>query len=637
LSDADDAREGAGDGAVVTEPGFAQLIETLSASYEFDFREYREGSLARRIRARMSHVHVDTFEAYTQFLAHHPGEHVQLFNTILINVTGFFRDAPAWRLLAEDVIPAMVERARNTRSIRVWSAGCSSGEEPFSVAMLLAEHLGHRAHDFTVKIYGTDVDEDALSAARHACYRADQLRDVPDDLVSRYFTPEGQLYRFRRDLRRWGIFGSHNVTQEPPLSHMDLVLCRNVLIYFSSELQDRVLSRLHYALREGGTLFLGRSESLLARSRLFRPRHLKWRIFERAGGPETYTIPLSERVGARDVVAAPEPSRAESSASLAARRALEALPFAVMVVDMGDTVVGWNAAAASLFDVPIAHALAQKFRDLDVSYRVEGLRARIEDVKTRHDTVRMDEVSFTRRNGDVARADVTLVPLVEGERMVGVMGVAVDSTEQPRLREQIARIAEQHATAIEELQSTNEELETTNEELQSTNEELETTNEELQSTNEELETTVEELHAANTELGALNTELEARTAELNRLDRAHRTFLNSLDEAVIGVDRHGVVTTWNHVAERLWGLRAEHVVGRALSLLPIGSVAPRAGAAAERVISTGRPEHVPDATYALPGGEERRGAMRVFPLRNEAGEVTGAVGTLMPGDGARSD
>jgi PAS domain S-box-containing protein len=171
----------------------------------------------------------------------------------------------------------------------------------------------------------------------------------------------------------------------------------------------------------------------------------------------------------------------------------------------------------------------------------------------------------------------------------------------------------------------------------STNAELETTNVELMSTNVELETRVVELHAANTELGTLNAELEARTAELNRLDREHRTFLNSLDEAVIGVDRHAVVTTWNHVAERLWGLRAEHVVGRALSLLPIGPVAPRAGAAAERVISTGRPEHVRDATYALPGGEERRGALRVFPLRNEAGEVTGAVGTLMPGDGARSD
>jgi two-component system, chemotaxis family, CheB/CheR fusion protein len=155
--------------------------------------------------------------------------------------------------------------------------------------MLRAEHLGPRASDFTVKIYGTDVDEDALATARQAASRTDHLRDVPDDFAERYFTREGQLYRFRRDLRRWCIFGAHNLTQEPPLSHLGLVLCRNVLIYFSSDLQQCVHSRLHYALRDGGVLFLGRSESLLARSRPFRPRHPQWRIFERANGVDTYT------------------------------------------------------------------------------------------------------------------------------------------------------------------------------------------------------------------------------------------------------------------------------------------------------------------------------------------------------------
>ena len=276
--------------APVSDQGLERLIEMVATSYNFDLRDYREGSLARRIRARMAVVHVGSFDDYARYLTSHPGEHVQLFNSILINVTTFFRDAPAWRILSEEIVPGIIESAEETRSIRAWSAGCSSGEEAYSLTMLFAEALGDRIHDFTVKIYGTDIDEDALATARHGLYRTDQLRDVPDALVDRYFSREGVLYHFRRDFRRWCIFGSHNLTSAPPLSHMDLVVCRNVLIYFNAVLQERVLSRFHYALRDGGTLFLGRSESLLARSRLFRPRNLKWRLFERVPAVEPLPV-----------------------------------------------------------------------------------------------------------------------------------------------------------------------------------------------------------------------------------------------------------------------------------------------------------------------------------------------------------
>src|SRR5262249_15809417 len=263
------------------ERAFRDLLEMLSKTYNFDFREYKEASLARRIKARMAQVRIDGFAAYVEFVTQHQDEHVALFNTILINVTGFFRDPEAWNVLKTDVIPRIVEDASESRSIRIWSAGCSSGEEPYSVAMLLADHLGARASNYLIKIYGTDVDEDALNTARHGLYRLDQFKDMPSDLVDRHFARDGQLYRFRRDLRRWCIFGAPNPIQAPPLSHIDLLLCRNVLIYFTSDLQERILARFHYANREDGFLFLGRSESLLARSRLYTPRNLKWRIFQR--------------------------------------------------------------------------------------------------------------------------------------------------------------------------------------------------------------------------------------------------------------------------------------------------------------------------------------------------------------------
>ena len=600
----------------VTDAGFRPLLEALSTTYNFDFREYKEPSLARRIRTRMSQVHVDRFEAYRRYLEQHAEEHVVLFNTILINVTGFFRDAEAWKLLAADVIPRVVSAAGDSRSIRIWSAGCSSGEEPYSVAMLLAEHLGERAADYLIKIYGTDVDEDALAAARHAAYRLEQLKDVPDELVDRYFQRDGQLFRVRRDVRRWCIFGAHNLTQAPPLSHVDLLICRNVLIYFTSELQERILSRFHYAIREDGFLFLGRSESLLARSRLFRPLHLKWRIFERTPSvARQVAAVLPDREPGHDLV---EPGTRHEGAPRA-QRALDVLPAAVMIIDTSDTILAWNAAAEALFDIPAASAIARKFRDLDVSYRVEGLRARIEDVKARHSQAKIENVTFSRRGGDPAHADITIQPLFEGQRLTGIVVFAMEATEHARLKEQMNRVAEQHATAIEELQSTNEELETTNEELQSTN--------------EELETTVEELQAANTELGALNAELEGRTAELNRLDAYHRSIVNSLEHGVVVLDRHGTITTWNAIAEQMWGLRAEQTVGRQFFALPIGDVAQRAQRAFEQVIASGDPGEVPDVSYMRPGGQGAKGVIRLLPLRNAGRDVVGAFALLLPAPG----
>jgi two-component system CheB/CheR fusion protein len=410
-----------------------------------------------------------------------------------------------------------------------------------------------------------------------------------------------------------------------------------VLIYFTSELQERVLARFHYAVREDGYLFLGRSESLLARSRMFRPVQLKWRIFERTPSVARQVAAVlpdhDEGPGAPGQAAEHTP-RGEVTSALRALRALDVLPAAVMIIDTTDTILSWNQAAEALFDIQPAAAVARKFRDLDVSYWVEGLRARIEDVKARHSATKMENATFTRRNGESVHTDISILPIVEAYRLVGVLVFAAEATEHARLKEQMNRVAEQHATAIEELQSTNEELETTNEELQSTNEELETTNEELQSTNEELETTVEELQAANTELGALNAELEGRTGELNRLDAAHRGLLNSLDHGLIVLDRDGIVTVWNQAAERMWGLRLEQVMNRQLFALPLGEVAQQVRSPFERVLAGEHAVEVNDVPFTLPGGATQRGRLRLVPRRSLDGEVIGVIAVIAP-DSAR--
>ncbi|HYE90998.1 MAG TPA: CheR family methyltransferase [Terriglobales bacterium] len=630
MTEEDEARES----AAADDPAFRALLEKLSAAYAFDFREYKPASLMRRIRMRMSQVHAGSFEAYAAFIDRHPEEHVPLFNTILINVTGFFRDSEAWSVLGEEILPRVLQEAAETRSLRVWSAGCASGEETYSLALLVAEQLGDRAAEYQIKIYGTDVDEDALASARQAYYRTDQLKDVPDRLLQRYFGRDGQLWRLRRDIRRWCIFGAHNLTQAPPLPHVDLLVCRNVLIYFSSALQERILSRFHYAVRDGGFLFLGRSESLLARSRQFAPVNLKWRLFQR--------LPSSTRLAASVL---PEPAatplergeRADrhepASAGLRVQRALEALPSAVMIVDASDNILSWNPAAEAMFETPVANAIGRKFRDLDVSYRVEGLRARMEDVKARQAPARLEDISFTRRSGDAVHITITIAALLDGYRFIGLLVNAEDVTAYARLREQATRIAEQHATAIEELQSTNEELETTNEELQSTNEELETTNEELQSTNEELETTVEELQAANAELATLNAELEDRGAELTRLDGYHRGVVEGIDQPLIVLDRVGVIRSWNQAAERLSGLRAEQVVGREIFALALGALLDDVRPAFERALQSRQPQQL-EAALATGGP---RVWVRLTPVADgaEGREVVGMVAVLSPVDGAR--
>jgi len=626
MTDEPEDEEAGGDGA---DPGgqelpdadFRRLLDKLNVEHHFDFRDYKEASLRRRIRLRMSHVHVPTIAEYIKFLDQNPSEYRSLIDTILINITRFFRDPDAWQTLRQSVFPRLVEHARATGTLRVWSAGCSSGEEPYTIAMLLADTLGADGGELDIKIYGTDIDEDALLTARGGLYRLEALKDVPGEYLDRYFVAEGQMYRFRREHRKWCIFGRHDLTQDPPLSHVDLLVCRNVLIYFDAELQDRVIPRFYYAVRERGYLFLGRSEAMLARSPRFVPVDFRWRIFQRITTPADVRLPIEAAVAQ----ATGRHARGENDATVRLLGVVDALPFAVMVIDPADTILTWNAGSESLFEIPADNAIGKKFRDLDISYRIEGLRSRIEEVKASHTRVRLPDVSFPRQRGDVMHVTITISALYdERRRLSAVLVVGEDVSEHARLRDEMNRLSEQSATANEELQSTNEELETTNEELQSTNEELETTNEELQSTNEELETTVEELQSINTELATMNSELEKRTQELNQLDTYHHSVMNAMDRAAVVVDADLRVRTWNRTAARMWALRREDAVNRDFLALPIGDGPLLTRDAIRRVLVSRQIETVSDVPYRR-DGDERKTTVTLSPLVGGQGEVIGVL------------
>ena len=260
------------------ERDFEALLEYLKRIRGFDFTGYKRPSLARRVEKRMRVVGAADFAAYQVFLERHPQEFASLCNTILINVTAFFRDEAAWAFLADAVIPGLLKTRAQGAPIRAWSAGCASGEEAYTLAMLLAEAVGCEAFRDRVTIHATDVDDDALARARAGVYSRQDVTAVPEQLRMRYFDLADERFSVREELRRQVIFTRHDIVNDAPISRIDLLACRNTLMYLNAETQSKTIARLHAALNPDGVLFLGRAETLLAYTATFEPIDLKRRI-----------------------------------------------------------------------------------------------------------------------------------------------------------------------------------------------------------------------------------------------------------------------------------------------------------------------------------------------------------------------
>ena len=542
------------------------LLDYLRRSRGFDFTGYKRTSLSRRVQKRMQDVGADTYLSYLDLLEVDPDEFTQLFNTILLNVTSFFRDPPTWDYLSGEVMPQLAAGKDADEPIRVWSAGCASGEEAYTLAMVAAEAIGAEAVRERVKIYATDVDEEALAQARQARYDARRVEGVPPELLERYFERSGDEYVFSKDLRRSVIFGRHDLIQDAPISRIDLLVCRNTLMYLNSETQARVLARFSFALREGGYLTLGKAEMLLAHSNVFTSMDLKRRVFRKVPGA-TLRERLLVLTDAGAHPAGDDPGPREDRIRGAA---LDSSPEAQIVVDAGGYLMLANQRARTLFKLSVDD-LARPFQDLEISYRPLELRSKIQQVYVERRPSQVDVVEWPTPSGEIAHLEVQVVPLIDDQQsLLGASVNFTDVTRSRRYKEELEHANQGLEDAYAELQSTNEELETTNEELQSTVEELETTNEELQSTNEELETMNEEMQATNEELQTINDELGQRTTELDQLNAFLESIWAGLDGAVTVLDADLRVLVWNHGSEELWGVRQEEVQGQHFLNLDIG-------------------------------------------------------------------
>jgi two-component system CheB/CheR fusion protein len=559
---------------------FDALIGYIQESRGVDFRGYKRTSLRRRITLRMEQVGSESFAAYHAVLEADPQEFGALLNTILINVTAFFRDPDAWESVRQEVLPKLLTPEQRGQ-IRVWSVGCASGEEPYSLAILFAEAMGLTEFARRVKIYATDLDEAALETARHAAYLPRQVANVPEPLLLKYFERTASNYTVSRELRKCVIFGRHNIVDDAPISRIDLLACRNLLIYLATDTQNAVLPRLHYALTDKGVLFLGKAETQLARSKLFHALDMRHRLFQKV--PQAW-----RRVPGAGVMSGGErrndglPAKTGLLESIVDNSAA-----AYIAIDTNGIVLFANAQARRMLEVGEAD-VGRAFQDLSISYRPVELRSRIDEAHRQGRPVRIEQQAYHRPPTDPIRLTIDVAPLATRDgQVIATLLTFTDTTRTFRLQQELEAAQESLETTIEELQSANEELETTNEELQSTNEELETTNEELQSTNEELETTNEELRSTNEQLEHTNHELRRQSDASDAYRQYAEAILRSTNSGVIVLDRDEVIRSWNRWSENIWGVREEETVDRKLIDLDIGLPMQQLDPAVRSVIAGG--------------------------------------------------
>jgi two-component system CheB/CheR fusion protein len=505
-----------------------------------DFSGYKEKTFSRRVRRRMQVVGVTALEDYIARLQQDPDEVNLLFRDLLIGVTNFFRDADAFEGLAQLVVPRLFEHKGRNDNVRVWCPGCATGEEVYSIAILLREQMDSVRNPPKVQIFATDIDEHAIGIARAGRYPQQMLEHVSAQRLNRFFVSDDVSYTVTKELRDMSIFSPHSVIRDPPFSRIDMISCRNLLIYLGSEFQSQVIPVFHFALRERGFLFLGTSENVTQHSDLFTPVDKKQRIFQRrdhAAAPVRFPFFVPQGRGypsAHELRQEPTTATANLRRSVE-NRVVERFAPAHVVVNAEGDILHFSSRTGKYLEpatgLPNRHLLAMARRGLRLDLRA-ALR---EAVETRAPVMREHvEVELDDRKQFI---NLTIEPFGSHEDpLFLVLFNDIGQPFPPLATEQARKPAPgpEHADRLEQelretrerLQSTIEEYETAMEELKSSNEELQSINEELQSTNEELETSKEELQSVNEELHTVNAELNSK---IDEVDRAHNDLRNVFD------------------------------------------------------------------------------------------------------------
>jgi len=554
-----------------------KIFALVRAQTGNEFSLYKKSTVRRRIERRMSVHQITDLNNYVRFLQENPQEIDLLFKELLIGVTSFFRESEAYEALKKEGLPKIMSHKVSGDSIRVWVIGCSTGEEAYSIAILLKEYItdSKLRNNFKIQVYATDIDKGAVDLARLGIYPANIAQDVTPEHLERFFVKEEDHYRVKKEIREMIVFAVQNVLVDPPFTKLDILSCRNLLIYLSSELQKKLMPLFHYSLNPGGILFLGSSESIGNFTDLFEPLDHKWKIFGRRG------MPLSRRSQVIDFPISPAPyeprlrgireerTYSESKIVDEAQKIIiqTIVPPVAVINDRGDII--YTTRRTGKYLEPTVGKM-----NLNIyAMAREGLRAEL-SIAIRKASIDRQKVImngvFVKTNGSDQPINLKVTPLNEPESMRGLLMVEFEDVEVPPPEEQKAQwrrretksdleavnkaLEKELQSTKEHLQTVVEEMETSQEELKSANEELQSINEELQSTNEEVVTSKEELQSLNEELTTLNSELQSKNDELTLANNDMTNIINSTQIPTIFVDNELKIKRFTPQANKIISL-----------------------------------------------------------------------------------
>ena len=610
-----------------------------------DFSSYKTSTILRRIERRMAVNDIIDIKGYVRFLKEKPAESKALFKEFLIGVTNFFRDPEAFTALTQQVLPRLVTDRDPDEPLRIWMAGCATGEEAYSVAMLVREYCREQRLDLKVQIFATDIDGEAVDFARAGLYPDSIAADVPPERLHTFFKKTDSTYQVVKPLREMIVFAQHNITKDPPFSRLDLLVCRNLLIYLNPELQKRILPLFAQAIKPKGFLFLGNAETVGEFTDLFLPLDKKWKLFQRREtgrrigiefpvAPQHVAIPDGEPTQAyRDVGLSP--------GALAEKTLMQRYSPPCVVINERLDVVYFSTRTSRYLEMPVGepsqNILKMARDDLRPALRAAGHKALTEQQPVVYKGLRIS-TETGEENFDLRVEPFVAPPSAKGLALVIFEpSGTVKRTASPKVEKRkpageaesskdlmIQQLEEQLRITNEQLQATTERMETSNEELKSSNEELMSMNEEFQSTNEELETSKEELQALNEELITVNAELQNKVDELAQANSDLENFLNSTDLAIIFLDRQFRVKRFSPAMAKLFNLLATDL-GRPLQHFSGTINYPDLQTDAETVIEKLTPI---EREITTPAGE-RYYLVRVLPYRTLTDVIDGVVITFV--------
>ena len=651
-----------------TENALKKIFILLRAQTGHDFSQYKPSTIHRRIQRRMAVHQIESIDSYVKYLQHSPAEVEALFRDFLIGVTNFFRDPDAFEMLEAQVIPKLFEGKPASGAIRVWVPGCSTGEEAYSIAILLQERLEVLKSSYKLQVFATDVDSRAIATARTGLYPASIAADMVPERLARFFTlePDGNAYRVHKGIRDLLVFSEHDVIKDPPFSRLDLVSCRNLLIYMGPDLQKKLIALFHYALVSGGMLFLGTSETVGEFVDLFVALDRKSKVYRRkedfqgarraALGRFMSHMPSATAPDIRTGMALRSGAGKIAHTTRLSLRELTEQTLLQQVAPVGALVNGHG-------DILYLHGRSGMF--LEPSPGDAGinniLKMAREGLK-RHLTSALHKAASTQErvqalglrvktNGHFTPANLTVCPVTLGPAAAlesplyvvileeapalepqlellapkpGAAGVVGSAGPGKDSNAQLAELTEELRAKEEHLQAANEELETSNEELKSSNEEMQSINEELQSTNEELETSKEELQSINEELSTVNSELQTKVADLSRANNDMNNLLAGTGIGTVFIDHNLRILRFTPAATQIINLILSDV-GRPVSHLVSNLVGYDSLVAdAQAVLETLIPKVVDVQTT-----EAKHYTMRILPYRTLDNVIEGAVITFV--------